>query len=139
MNQPVPVSLKACGVTVCGPLPQLSDTSAATSEMTSTVAGVARRLVSCTDSIGWDQASSDHTAATANPKAIGRRNRRIMLGAAILHQEGKHEPSERRDPYPDLQGWRGDIQGGRRRQERGLPRARGQGRGAEEYRWRRQA
>src|SRR5215469_13349478 len=131
MNHPVPVSRKGGGVMDCGPLPQLSVTSAATSEMTSTVAGLARSTVSCTESVGWDQASSAHTAATANPKAIGRRNRRIMLAAAILHQEGEHEPSERRDSQPDLQGRRGDIQGGRRREERGLPRARGQGRDPE--------
>src|SRR5262245_51124410 len=133
MNHPVPVSRKGGGVMDCWPLPQLSETSAATSEMTSTVAGLARRTVSCTESTGWDQASSAHTAATANPKAIGRRNRRIMLAADILHQEGEHEPSERRGSQPDLQGWRGHIQGGRRREERGLPRARGQGGGAQGF------
>src|SRR5215475_6279673 len=89
MNHPVPVSRKGGGVMVCWALPQLRVTSAATSEMTSTVAGFARRTVSCTESAGWDQACSTHTAATANPKTIGRRNRRIMLAAAILHQEGE--------------------------------------------------
>src|SRR5690348_5962598 len=131
MNHPVPVSRKGGGVMDCWPLPQLSVTSAAISEMTSTVAGLARRTVSCTESIGWDQASSAHTTATANPKAIGRRNRRIMLAAGILHQEEpKYEPSERGDSQPHLQGWRGDIQRGRRREERSLSGARGQGRGA---------
>ena len=42
MNQPVPVSRKAGGVTVCGPPPQFSVTSAETSEIMSTVAGLAR-------------------------------------------------------------------------------------------------
>ena len=43
MNQPVPVSLNAGGFTVVGPLPQSSVTSDATSAITSTTAGLARR------------------------------------------------------------------------------------------------
>src|SRR5215468_2195929 len=98
MNHPVPVSLKACGDTVCGPLPQLRDTSAATSEMTSTVAGVARRLVSCTERPGWACALMTTIFATRSPKARETRVsaiRRIIgaLAGILHHTRGADEPS----------------------------------------------
>src|SRR5207249_3546691 len=59
-NQPVPVSRNGGGVTVVGPRPQFSVTSAPTSAVMSTTAGFTRRMASWTDSasigVGADQA-----------------------------------------------------------------------------------
>ncbi len=47
-NQPVPVSRNTGGLTVRGPAPQSSVTSASTSVLTRTTAGLARSMASCT-------------------------------------------------------------------------------------------
>ena len=78
MNQPVPVSRKAGGVTVCGPPPQFSVTSAETSEIMSTVAGLARSTVSWTESGCWAWAWSVQTTPAMSPRASGITNRRII-------------------------------------------------------------
>ena len=52
MNQPVPVSRNAGGVTLVGPAPQSSVTSADTSDITTTTAGLARRRPSWTEMWG---------------------------------------------------------------------------------------
>ena len=89
MNQPVPVSRNAGGVTVCGPAPQLRETSAETSEMTRTAAGLARRTLSWTDSPAWACAFITTIFVTRSPRARASVIRRIIGWlAGILHYEG---------------------------------------------------
>src|SRR5713101_8628646 len=89
MNQPVPVSLNEVGVMDWTPPPQLRDTSAETSEMMRTVAGLARRLVSWTDSPCWARAGSTQPAPISTPRSSGKANRRIIgVLLAILYHEG---------------------------------------------------
>ena len=52
-DQPVPVSRNFGGVTLVGPAPQSSVTSADTSATTRTTAGLARRMPSCREMCGW--------------------------------------------------------------------------------------
>src|SRR2546425_11670888 len=66
-NQPVPVSRNGGGVTVVGPRPQLSVTSAPTSAVMSTTAGFTRRMASWTDSASTDVGAASQALANRSP------------------------------------------------------------------------
>ncbi len=85
MNQPVPVSRKTGGVTLVGPLPQSSVTSAATSAITRTTAGLARSSASCTENGRWaktGEAPALHPQRSASHTR--KANRSIMRRIAAL-------------------------------------------------------
>src|SRR2546422_3629412 len=134
MNQPVPVSLNAGGFTVVGPLPQSSVTSDATSAITSTTAGLARRrpsvsemLVSARAGLRRAESRRSVTATAGGIRGIIRViaiTYTIKIGAARVI----HEPPDRGHSHTHLRRGLGHLPGGGRGQGRGLPRARREGR-----------
>ena len=74
MNHPVPVSMNGAVWIVTGPVPQFMVTSAPTSEVTSTTAGVARRMASCTVS-----ADAGFVAAREAPAIMAPTTNRLMV------------------------------------------------------------
>ena len=84
MNQPVPVSLNGGGFTVVGPFPQSSVTSDATSAITSTTAGLARRSPSWTEMVSA-RAGLTGAESRASASATAGGIRGIIRVIAIIY------------------------------------------------------